>query len=127
MEFLIGIVVLIIVVAVLITALSPRDTKLFRRIWSAEKTGAFDAQYTAIDELLARFDVSIPKSSDGADIEKLGDNIGRLMAKAAEFDLRHPNNLGVLVSRVLAQSLETKLHIAGVYDFDDALKGGSKC
>lgn len=122
MEILIGLVVLIIVVAVLITALSPRDTKLFRRIWSAEKTGAIDAQHEAINELLARFDVSIPKSSDGADIDKLGDSIGRLMAKATEFDLKHQNNLGVVVSSILARNLEGRLHAAGINEFDEQLK-----
>ena len=122
MEILIGLVVLIIVVAVLITALSPRDTKLFRRIWAAENTGAIDAQYTAIDELLTRFDVSIPKSGDGADIDKLGDNIGRLMAKAAEFDLKHQHNLSVVVSRILAKNLEGRLHAAGISEFNEQLK-----
>ena len=46
------------------------------------------------------------------------------MAKAAEFDLKYKNNLGVLVSQLVAKRLESRLHNADIYDYDDALTAG---
>lgn len=122
MEMLIGLAIAVIVGLFLISKLSSNETKLFRTIWSSEKIGANNAQQKAMNDLLEIFDIKIPAKKGDANIEKLGDGLGRLIAKASEFDAKHPNNFGILVTKILATRLEWELHAANIHDFDQPLK-----
>jgi len=123
MEIVIVIIFTVVVISVLITLLSSPETKLFRRVWSSERTGAYSAQGPAIDALLEQFGISIPSVGSTPDeLDRLGDGIGRLMAKSVEFDARHKNNLGVIVTNVVASNLKQRLNAAGISIFDDQLE-----
>jgi len=103
MELLLGSVVLAVAVFALPNLLSGRKTKLFRRIWSSEKTGGAygsQKQSEAVDELLTLYKVDFREGD-----EALKAKIGDLLADATRFDLKHPRNMGIQVMPVLARRL----------------------
>ena len=125
-----GLILLILVYVFFGGVFTPKDDKLFSKIWLSEKSDASDAQDKAIQALLEKYYI-IPDrgnlrfglSHDGIDdVDRVGYNIGRLMGKAAEFDLKHQQSRGVLVSKILAKDLEFRLRVAGMSDFGEQLK-----
>ncbi len=90
----------------LLSTMSNKETKLFRRVWSTEKMGgsyAAEKQAEAINQLIVRY--GIKHIQDGQGMQK---SIVDLMAAAAIFDLRNPNNFGVEVAPVIARGLRSR-------------------
>ena len=87
--------------------LADKKTKLFRRVWSAERARGtptvIDAQLEAFNRLMALYGI---KKGDSA--EMLRKSIANLMADAMTFDLKHPNNGGIEVTAVLARHLRVR-------------------
>ncbi len=103
MSIVVIIAILIAVVIVLPRMFSSDETKLFRRVWSAQKVGGQvgqTARLAAIQSLATRYGVDFDKDSD--DVRQA---IGRLLADATNFDVRYRNNFGVQVMPIIATSL----------------------
>lgn len=101
----------IVGLGLLLGALSGKETKLFRRVWSTERMGgsyAAEKQAEAINQLLARYGISYIE--DGQLMQK---SVVDLMAAAATFDLKNPNNLGVEVAPVIVRALRSKFPSIG--------------
>lgn len=111
----------IIFIGVLINLISSKDTKLLRRVWSAEKYSNFDAQLKALNELLVRFGIEIKRDVKGVEKNKLEEKMLKLIGKAIEFDVRHPHNSGIKVVSVIIRHLRSCLKTANIDDFDDDL------
>lgn len=84
--------------------LADKKTKLFRRLWSSERTrgtpAIIDAQLEALKRLMALYEI---KKGDSP--EMLRKSIANLVADAMTFDIKHPKNGGVEVTAVIARHL----------------------
>jgi hypothetical protein len=92
-------------------ALSSKETRLFRRVWSTERMGGSyvaEKQAEAIDQLIARYGIK-----NVEDDQQMRKSIVGLMAAAATFDLKNPNNLGVEVAPVIARALRSRFPSIG--------------
>jgi hypothetical protein len=107
MSTMVGIIVSIFVLGFVINAFSSPETKLFRRIWSTERVVEFrySAERTAaVDALFARYGFDVGGAPDSID-----EAVGNCLSAAAEFDLKHKNNMGVQVTRVIAGEMLRKV------------------
>ena len=101
--------------------LSSKETKLFRRVWSSELLGGpngYNAQNSAINELVKSYGINFSISN-----ETLGDQIGRLVGSAAEFDLKHRHNRGIQVTRIIAKWLSERVDGESHGSIRDSLHG----
>lgn len=107
MEFLVIVGLAVVALVVLPSLLADEKTKLFRRIWSTERTGpnsvTTDAQHEAVAKLLVMYGAN--KSGDPG---SLRESIAALMADALTFDIRHPRNGGVEITKVLARHIRIR-------------------
>ena len=114
MEFLV-IAAIVVVGFYMLPSFSDEKTKLFRRVWSAERSMSgsvvlqgtygelWKAQDVAITALIARYGISTNASE-----EDLLGPVRSLMADAIRFDIRYPVNAGIEVTMVLARELRKR-------------------
>jgi hypothetical protein len=122
MEIIAGAVAVVILFLVLNRAFSSENTKLFRRIWAAERSSSYGAQTEALNRLYEIFNINITFDKNDMDMRLIKNNIGNLLLKSIEFDIKYKNNLGVLVSKVILKLLELKLHSYNIHDLDASLE-----
>jgi uncharacterized FlaG/YvyC family protein len=106
MGTVVAIIIGVVVIGAVINALSSPQTKLFRRIWSTERTGQEFGSHRreAVEKLLQQHNVNFQASS-----EALDDAVGSLLAASVEFDLTHKNNLGVQITSVLSKEVLNRI------------------
>jgi hypothetical protein len=96
----------IVGVGILLNVISDKGTKLFRRVWSTERMGgsyADEEQNEAINQLIARYQIKQVE-----DREEMRRSVMGLLAAAANFDLKNPNNFGVEVAPLIARALQLR-------------------
>lgn len=108
MSTILVIVLGVVGIGVLINLLSDEKTKLFRRVWSSERlmhTNSHMAtkQAEAISTLITKYNIV---ATD--DKEELRKSVVGLLADAAIFDKKNPNNFGVEVAPVIARALRMR-------------------
>ncbi|SER40293.1 hypothetical protein [Sphingobium sp. YR768] len=108
------VIILIVVVAVglfyLPQLLSDKKTKLFRRVWSTERSKpsqyVIDAQHEAVNELFAMYSIG-----ETGTPEALRTPVATLMADAITFDLKNPVSGGVKVADVLSRHIRIQFSL----------------
>lgn len=137
MEIIIILVIAMIGLVFFIKVMSSSETKLFRKIWSAQLakqragfgSGVYDQAYkkenNALDELKRLYNISIVQGVEGDQKAKLGKGLGNLIAKVVEFDVSYQNNMGVRIAPIVIHHLQSELNNAGITDFDEKLAIGS--
>lgn len=122
MEIIFWIISLLVAFVILNNIFSSQETKLFRTMWSAERRGQHLVQYQAFKKLLEISDIKIsPSEKDVSSL--LGDKVAGLIEKAMTFDIKYKNNLGILITPLVADYLKNAFNDADIYDFDEILIG----
>lgn len=106
MTTLILIAAAVIGLGLLLGLASSPQTKLFRRVWSTERMGgtfAAEKQSEALDQLINRYGIKAHPDAQHMRQATVG-----LLADAAAFDLKNPNNLGVEIAPVVARGLRLR-------------------
>ena len=79
----------------------------------------FEQQQEAIEQLLNRYEIRLPKQRRYTNIEGLGQKVEDLLVGAADFDMKNPRNFGIRVAKVIAIDVGGKLQSAGINDYDE--------